>query len=590
MKQDRSFNRQILFFIELWHFDRVAVSLALGLNLVAALLEGLGLVLLLPLLNLAGVLGSETQVDGPVQGWLANLVLSWLPSEARLLSMLAIFLALIAIQSSVTLWRDLHSQSLQLHFVDSLRDRLFDNLAHSRWDFLSRYHSSEFINVLTTDISRLAGGASTLLHLFTQFALFPIYLLVALKLSASVTVLAVMTGALLWWLLRKSKEAAQNSGVLLSQANQQMFNDIQEFLGALKLIKVHGVEKGYHGQFMRAIVHLRRQQLAFNAVRARSQMAYRIGSATALAGLTYVALTLAQLPAAHLLVLIAIFTRMLPQISQVHFGFQQLWHMAPAFQNWHRWMDLCRTHAEPSAAQGRSESSKMTHTLHAGLSMEEVSYRHPRGTYTLHVPRLWIPAQATTAIIGPTGCGKTTLLDILTGLNRPDTGQVLADGVPLDARPDWHLGLAYVPQESSILDGTVRENLTWGDNESDDQEIETALTRAAAADFVARLPQGLETRVGERGVRLSGGEKQRLALARALLRRPSLLVLDEATSALDRENQQIILEALRSLHGQMTVLIVTHRYEEILSLVDGIIRIESGWVGTWTPVGEFGHE
>jgi ATP-binding cassette subfamily C protein len=217
--------------------------------------------------------------------------------------------------------------------------------------------------------------------------------------------------------------------------------------------------------------------------------------------------------------------------------------------------------------------------------MEEVSYRHPRGTYTLHVPRLWIPAQATTAIIGPTGCGKTTLLDILTGLNQPDTGLVLADGVPLGARPDWHLGLAYVPQESSILDGTVRENLTWGDNERDDQEIEAALKRAAASDFVARLPQGLETRVGERGVRLSGGEKQRLALARALLRRPALLVLDEATSALDRENQHIIFEALRSLHGQMTVLIVTHRYEEILGLVDGIIRIEAGLVGAWTPVG-----
>lgn len=260
--------------------------------------------------------------------------------------------------------------------------------------------------------------------------------------------------------------------------------------------------------------------------------------------------------------------------------------MAPAFQNWHRWMDLCREHAEPATKQGCSEPSKVPHTLSDGLSMKDVSYRHPRGTYTLHVPRLWIPAQATTAIIGPTGCGKTTLLDLLTGLNRPDTDQVLADGVPLDARPDWHLGLAYVPQESSILDGTVRENLTWGDNESDEQEIETALDQAAAADFVARLPLGLDTRVGERGVRLSGGEKQRLALARALLRQPVLLVLDEATSALDRENQQIILDSLRSLHGHMTVLIVTHRYEEMLGLVDGIIRIESGRVGTWTPVGE----
>ncbi|MDS4057723.1 MAG: ABC transporter ATP-binding protein [Candidatus Contendobacter sp.] len=572
------------FFSEFWRFDRRAVALAFGLNLMAAALEGLGLMLLLPLLDLAGVLGAGPNAAAPAPARLAGQLLDRLPPDARLLSMLGAFVALIAVQSSIGLLRDRRSLALQLRFVDHLRDSLFGALARCRWSFLSQHHSSEYISVLSTDVQRVGQGTYFLLQLFTQFALFPIYLLVALRLSAPVTGLAVLTGAALWWLLRKSREAAQRGGVALSQANQAMFNDIQEFLGALKLIKIHGEEAGYQRQFRRAIQHLRAQQLAFNAVRTRSQRGYRIGSAVVLAGLTYVALTLARLPAAHLLVLIAIFARMLPQISQVHTGFQQLWHMMPAFENWRRWLDQCEAHAEPAEPAAGVGPEPVAPILREGLALEEVTYRHPRGTQTLRVPRLWIPARATTAIIGPTGCGKTTLLDLLTGLNRPDAGHVLVDGAPLTQRPDWRRGVAYVPQESSILDGTVRENLTWGAGASDDPAIMAALARAAAADFVNRLPQGLETRVGERGVRLSGGEKQRLALARALLRRPALLVLDEATSALDRDNQQIILEALRALHGRMTVLIVTHRYQEILDLVDGIVRVRAGWVEGWEPV------
>ena len=119
---------------------------------------------------------------------------------------------------------------------------------------------------------------------------------------------------------------------------------------------------------------------------------------------------------------------------------------------------------------------------------------------------------------------------------------------------------------------------------AEDDRLLAALDSAAAGAFVRALPQGLDTWVGERGVRLSGGEKQRLALARALLREPELLILDEATSALDREHQQIVLEALRRLHGRMTVLIVTHRYEEIRDLLDGVVRIEAGRVGGWEGV------
>jgi ATP-binding cassette subfamily C protein len=259
-------------------------------------------------------------------------------------------------------------------------------------------------------------------------------------------------------------------------------------------------------------------------------------------------------------------------------GLQQLWHMAPAFQNWQHWVGLCHSARETLI----NESGPCT--LNEGIRLTQVTYRHPQGSRTFTIPDLFIPARKTTAIIGPTGSGKTTLLDLLSGLNEPQSGVIAVDGRPLKADAAWRRLIAYIPQETAILDGTIRDNLTWGATKFADTHIMNALDSAAAADFVRRLPQGLETWVGERGVRLSGGEKQRLALARALLRQPQLLILDEATSALDREHQQVILEALKTLHGQMTVLTVTHRFEEIRELLDGVVQVAEGRVGNWSSL------
>ncbi len=156
------------------------------------------------------------------------------------------------------------------------------------------------------------------------------------------------------------------------------------------------------------------------------------------------------------------------------------------------------------------------------------------------------------------------------------------DGAPLPA--GWRHSIAYIPQETQIQNGTIRENLSWGNTAPQDADIQSALSQAALDTWVQQLPLGLDTPVGERGVKLSGGEKQRIALARALLRRPQLLVLDEATSALDPDNHRLVLDAIRTLHGQMTVLIVTHRMDELTGLIDGIVRIEKGDVGKWQAV------
>ncbi|WP_295385077.1 ABC transporter ATP-binding protein [uncultured Thiodictyon sp.] len=567
------------FLAELWRFDRRPALITLGLNLAGAALEGLGLMLLLPLLTLAGVFGGTAghTLSLPLPAGVTRL-LDGLPAAHKLLLMLGLFVGLIALQATVTLLRERRSQRLQLRFVDHLRDTLFGALAGARWRFLAQHHSSEFLSVLTTEVNRVGTGTIFLLQLITQLAVFPVYLAVAFHLSAPVTGLALLTGAVLWWVLRKSRDMAKQSGAVVSRANQALFSDAQEFLGALKLIKIHGEEAGYQRQFGEVAKHLREHQLAFNAVRTRSQLAFRIGGALALAALTYAALVWVQLPTASLLVLIAIFSRMLPQVSGIHLGLQQLWHMAPAFANWQQWVTRARAHRDAPTGRGG------TVTLATGLHLHAVAYRHPNGSQAIEIPDLFIPARRTTAIVGETGAGKTTLLDLLSGLNEPQSGQILIDGTPLTPAAGWRRRIAYVPQDTAILDGTIRTNLTWGALDAGDDRLLAALEQAAAAHFVRGLPDGLDTWVGERGVRLSGGEKQRLALARALLREPQLLILDEATSALDRAHQQVVLEALRRLHGRMTVLIVTHRYEEIRDLLDGMVRVQAGRVGAWEPI------
>ncbi len=196
-----------------------------------------------------------------------------------------------------------------------------------------------------------------------------------------------------------------------------------------------------------------------------------------------------------------------------------------------------------------------------------------------------IPAGKMTAIAGPSGAGKSTLADVLLGLLAPGGGEVCVDGVPL-AGPDlhrWRRSVACVPQDPYLFHDTIRANLRWAQPGATEAEMWQALRLAAADGFVAALPDGLDTVTGDRGGRLSGGERQRIALARALMRRPALLVLDEATGQLDAENERRILDALESLRGRTAVVAIAHS-PALLEAADEIVRLESGRVaatGAW---------
>jgi ATP-binding cassette subfamily C protein len=200
---------------------------------------------------------------------------------------------------------------------------------------------------------------------------------------------------------------------------------------------------------------------------------------------------------------------------------------------------------------------------------------------------LCFPARTTTAIMGASGAGKSTLADVLMGLLAPDHGELRVDDrlISGDARIEWRRHVAYVPQEVFLFHDTIRNNLLWGNSLASEDALRRSLEQAAA-EFVFQLPEGLDTVVGDGGVRLSGGERQRLALARALLRRPSLLILDEATSALDVANEARIRAAIEQLHGDLTVVIIGHRLPT-LEHADRVVILDHGRViaqGPWSEV------
>jgi ABC-type multidrug transport system fused ATPase/permease subunit len=207
----------------------------------------------------------------------------------------------------------------------------------------------------------------------------------------------------------------------------------------------------------------------------------------------------------------------------------------------------------------------------------------------LHQINLELKKGQSLAVVGPSGAGKTTLVDVLLGILIQDQDSVLISGVsPKDAIQKWPGAIAYVPQNVTIMNGTIRENVALGfdPDEFTDEYVFEALGHAQLTELVNQLPDGLDTQVGERGTKLSGGQRQRIGIARALFTNPLLLVLDEATSSLDGQTESDFSEAIKSLHGQVTVVLVAHRLSTIRT-ADQVIYLSNGTItanGTFDEV------
>jgi ATP-binding cassette, subfamily B, bacterial PglK len=237
-----------------------------------------------------------------------------------------------------------------------------------------------------------------------------------------------------------------------------------------------------------------------------------------------------------------------------------------------------------------SDSPSTPRHLSREIRVQGVTFSYPGSSRpALDAVTLVVPKGSSVALVGGSGAGKSTLVDVILGLFEPQAGGVVVDGTDIrEDLPAWQAGIGYVPQEVFLLDGTLAENIAFDRHPQDiDQELlRECIARAQLDDLVASLPDGVRTQLGEGGSRLSGGQRQRVGIARALYRRPSLLVLDEATSALDNETEHRVAEAVYGLSGEVTVLVVAHRLSTVKN-VDEVVLLEDGRVratGTFTEL------
>ncbi len=218
-------------------------------------------------------------------------------------------------------------------------------------------------------------------------------------------------------------------------------------------------------------------------------------------------------------------------------------------------------------------------TLEGQIVFDHVSFGYRPDTPILRDLSLILPAGQTVALVGPSGAGKTTITGLIPRLYEPSSGHIFVDGYDLQNIKIRSLReqIALVPQEPTLFGGTILENIAYGRLDATVIEIEAAAAAANAAEFIARLPQGYETLVGERGVKLSAGQRQRIAIARAVLRDPRILILDEATASLDNESEALVQDALRRLMSQRTTLVIAHRLTTIED-ADQILVLDHGQI------------
>jgi len=303
-------------------------------------------------------------------------------------------------------------------------------------------------------------------------------------------------------------------------------------------------------------------------------MWFDVAAVSLLCLVTFLAIRFLSVPPAELLLLLFVFMRLAPQLAALQHAYQNVVVDLPAFTSIMATIQSCEEAAEPAADPEPVPFARE-------IRVDHVDFGYP-GVPVLRGVTVTIPAGLTVAIVGTSGAGKSTLADLVLGLLTPEAGRILVDGVPLTAgrMAGWRQQVGYVPQETFLVHDSVRANLLWAAPHATGEELWTAL-KSASAGFVADLPNGIDTVIGDRGVLLSGGERQRLAFARALLRRPRLLILDEATSSLDSENERVIEQAANALHGRVAILLITHRLAtvrraDMIYVLDGGRIVESG--------------
>lgn len=567
----------------LFDFSGVKAVIAFSLLVLQGLTQGISILILIPMLQFAGLGSNITGTETPSP--LLSFIFQTLGLGRDLVAGLLLYILLIALYELFTYSQTLLNNRIQQGFTVHLRNLLYAAISQAHWLFITRNRSSDIIQALTSDIQRIGTGTYFFLTMLSTGAIVFVHLVLAFILSPAMALTVFFCASILVLVLRPLNLKALQLGQSLHSHSRGMVASITDHLGGIKIAKSFGSEATHVHHFQEYSNKTASEIIDFIRLRAGTSLFNNIGTVICISTLFYSAINFFHIPPVRLFLLVFLFSRILPRISVLHQNYQQIVNMLPAFAA----VQAMQQESE-NAAERISMAPPHPIKLSQGIIIQSVSFHYDasKETFALKDIDLHIPAHQITAIIGPSGAGKTTLADIILGVLTPDKGTVYINDAALTRKNlhDWRRSIGYVPQEAFLFNGSIRDNLLYAKPNATREDIRSALDMASASAFVDPLPHGVDTIIGERGIRLSGGERQRIALARALIRQPELLVLDEATSSLDMANERQIQEAIDRLKGKQTIVVIAHRLSTIRQ-ADQIVVLEKGRVverGTWNTL------
>lgn len=551
---------------DIWIRDRRGFLMILLLSIAVSLTGGISIVMLVPMLGLLEVsTGSVSALK------LLMLPLQGLSPVAQIAVMIGVYFILIVLKAYLGWLLKIRQSEFLEEYSLNLRQELYHTVSTARWEQLAAGKQTDTIDLFTAQCSQVSQGVSMIIALLSSVVTAFVSLGIALWLSLPVTVFVLFFGCGFAWVFRHLMKESKRYGDEMIRINRVMYSELYSQLRSIKEVRSYGVQKEHADFFEEISRSSKAAKLKFMRQQAFPSMLYSIAAAGMIAVIFLICVLLFHMDTARLMVLVYVFTRLWPVFSGFINKIATIQTTIPAYE---KLMEALGTLSVEKSGQVQTAPIP----FEKEIEFRNVCFAYQgSGESVLHNVNFTLKKGSITALMGRSGAGKTTIADLLMGFLEPTSGEILIDGIKLSDEnlPGWRHNLGYIPQEPLILNATVRENLQRFHPAATQAEIEKALKKAYIWDVVENLPQGIDTVLGDGGIRLSGGERQRIVLARVLLGNPRLIVMDEATSAMDYESEMAVRNAIRDLNKQVTILIIAHRLATVRTAKYGLV-LENG--------------
>ncbi len=539
-----------------------------GSTIIPAFLDGIGITMIVPLLNLVGSKQPVLTGNADNNHNFAYKLLSWFNVSPSLENVLLFILGLYIFKFIISYSNSIFRSYLISLVLKKVRLQLYGQITNMEYAAFQVNNTGFYSNLAGVQVNQYVGGFAYLSVFYTVTISAISYLLFSVFIDWKFSLLAGATGLIFVVLFSTLSKKVKSLSLKNTENEKRTTGFFIETIQSNKYLKSTGGHSEFIKRLQTEIEQIRQQTFKSEKLRGFFLSVNEPLIILLVCFFIYLQIRILGNEFSGMLLSVYLFHRALSHIMVTQKEWQFIMNISGGIHSVAEQLKYSQTHKEQSGDQPIEERIRK-------IEFEQVSFKYG-DTYALKNINLTITENKTVAFVGQSGAGKTTLIDVITTLYKPTKGKLLINGInstSLDLQ-SYRKNIGLVTQDIHLFDDTIANNITLFKQANQDQ-LQQAIKDAYAYEFIQQLPNGLDTKVGDRGLRLSGGQKQRLSLAREMYKKPSLLILDEATSALDSESESFIKETIDQLKGKHTILMIAHRLSTVKE-ADMIVVLKDG--------------